>query len=94
MTTKTSTMSRRNAGVTRTCAGCRYWGEKQAFYRNGQIVRARCLQAGGPPLPLLFQPPQCSCDLWGSGHFGPVDMPGNADLYFEEEILLIDEHPK
>jgi hypothetical protein len=78
----------RNAGVTRTCAGCRYWSEEHATWRSGQIVSAWCVHTSGPPPSVWLPPPGHSCELWASGHLGAIDTPGNAPLYAESDAAL------
>jgi hypothetical protein len=84
----------RTYGLTRNCAGCRFWSEMVAQSIGGGPVTAMCLVDAGRYAGKYTAGAQ-RCDSWKSGHYGAVDEPpdyGTAarQMYAAEDAARVD----
>ena len=79
----------RSYGETKDCVGCRFWSEMIAK-SNGSCIQAMCMNSNSDQSG-KYKSGHQTCDNWASGHYGPIDSPGEEDeiisLYDEEKSL-------
>ena len=66
----------RTLGISRDCAGCRFWSEMVATSKAEEVghVKYLCLSATGPLAGSYVAATQ-TCRGWASGHHGAIDAP-------------------